>query len=156
MTICRALLPLLLFAVLFAAADPLAAEVTAEKSDKGVVVEIDGKPFAEYLADCNGTPAVWPIVGPTGKHMTRAYPMGERPGEKEDHPHHRSMWFTHGDVNGMSFWHREKIKHREFVEVRSGDTALIVTKNDWLAPDGSTVCKDERTLRFGAIRTRGG
>jgi hypothetical protein len=113
-------------------------------------VKIDGKPFTEYLLDCRGTPALWPIIGPTGKPMTRAYPMGEVAGESKDHPHHRSMWFTHGDVNGLSFWHRESIKHREFTKIESGDTAVIVTQNDWMAPDGTKVCEDERTLRFGS------
>jgi hypothetical protein len=73
-----------------------AAEITAEPSEKGVVVKIDGQLFAEYVTDFNGTPIVWPIIGPTGKPMTQSHP--------EDHPHHRSLWFTHGDVNGLSFW----------------------------------------------------
>jgi len=130
-------------------AGPAAAEITVKHSDKGVVVEIDGKLFAEYVTDFNGTPIVWPIVGPTGKHMTRAYPMGEGPNERKDHLHHRSLWFTHGDVNRLSFWHKETIKHREFVKIESGQQATIVTKNDWLAPDGKRVCQDERTLTFG-------
>ena len=57
--------------------------------------------------------------------MTRNYPM--KPGvagEAEDHPHHRSLWFTHGDVNGVSFWHEGpdagKIVHAELVEARGG------------------------------------
>jgi hypothetical protein len=125
------------------------AEVTAERSQQGVVIKIDGKPFAEYLADVNGTPAVWPIIGPTGKPMTRAYPMGEQEGEKTDHRHHRSLWFNHGSVNGLSFWDRETIKQRELVKVESGPAAVIVTRNDWLAPDGKRVCSDERTLTFG-------
>jgi len=126
-----------------------AAEITAEPSDKGVVVKIDGKLFTEYLVDVNGTPALWPIIGPTGKPMTRAYPMGEAPNERKDHPHHRSLWFTHGDVNGLSFWHRETIKHREFVKIQSGKEAVIVACNDWVRPDGKPVCSDERTFKFG-------
>ncbi len=150
MTYCPAVTTSLVLAAFMVFAKPATAEITAERSPNGIVVKIDGKPFTEYLVDCQGTPALWPIIGPTGKPMTRAYPMGEAPGEKQDHPHHRSMWFTHGDVNGLSFWHREKVKHRKFTRIESGDTAVIVTQNDWLAPDGTKVCEDERTLRFGS------
>jgi len=124
-------------------------EITAEPSEKGVVVKIDGELFTEYVTDFNGTPILWPIIGPTGKPMTRAYPMGKGPNEREDHVHHRSLWFNHGNVNGLSFWHEETIRHREFVKVESGPEALIVARNDWVARDGSVVCEDERRLRFG-------
>ncbi len=127
-----------------------AAEITAERGDHGVTVEIDGAPFTQYLTDFQGTPILWPIFGPTGKKMTRSHPMAEGPGERKDHPHHRSLWFNHGDVNGHSYWHGETIKHREFVRIVGGDRAVIVARNDWLAPDGKKVCEDERTLTFGA------
>jgi hypothetical protein len=56
-------------------------------------------------------------------------------------------------VNGHSFWHEAKespqIEHREFVKIESGQQGVIVTRNDWLAPDGTKVCEDERTLTFG-------
>lgn len=136
--------------VLLWAAAGLNAEVTAEKSSRGVVVKIDGELFAEYLTDVGGTPAVWPIIGPTGKPVTRAYPMAEQPGERQDHPHHRSLWFDHGDVNGLSFWHREQIKHLEFTRMQSGPSAAVIeTRNQWMSPDGQPLCEDQRTLSFG-------
>lgn len=141
---------LLAIAVALAADDRLAAEITAQRCERGVVIQIDGKPFAEYLVDFRGTPIVWPIIGPTGQPMTRAYPMGEGPNEKKDHPHHRSLWFTHGDVNGVSFWDKAAIKHREFTKVEGGPRAVVVTRNDWLGPDGKPLLEDERTLTFAA------
>ncbi len=132
-----------------------AAELRAEQSEKGAVVTIDGRLFAEYVADFNGTPILWPIIGPTGKPMTRAYPMGKGPNEREDHKHHRSLWFTHGDVNGFSFWHEETIRHREFVKIESGEQATVAARNDWIGPNGEKVCEDLRHLRFGVDgRTR--
>ena len=127
-----------------------AADVLAEKSEAGVVIKIDGRLFTEYVTDFNGTPILWPINGPTGKPMTRAYPMAEgSKAERKDHVHHRSLWFTHGDVNGLSFWHVETIKHREFVKIQSGPKARVVTINDWIDGDGKTVCEDLRRLTFG-------
>ena len=52
------------------------AEVTVERSEGGAVVKIDGQVFAEYLTHVGHQPAVWPIIGPTGKPMTRQFPMG--------------------------------------------------------------------------------
>ncbi len=132
------------------ASRPLAAQVTAEKSENGVVVKIDGALFTEYLVDSGGKPILWPILGPTGQPMTRAFPMAKGiESERTDHPHQRSFWFTHGDVNGLSYWHKEVTRHREFKRVASGDTATIVAVTDWLAPDGKKLLEDERTLVFG-------
>jgi hypothetical protein len=131
-----------------------AAEITAERSENGVVVKIDGKLFTEYLVKSKKKPILWPIIGPTGKEMTRNYPMRDKAGEKKDHPHQRSMWFTHGSVGGADFWSEGNkagtINHLEFVKVASGDPAVIVTRNEWLALDGHRICEDERTLHFGA------
>ena len=145
----------ILVAVALVSANSRAVEVTVEKSEGGAVVKIDGKVFTEYLMR-SGTKAIcWPIIGPSGDPMTRSYPMATAEGEKQDHIHHRSLWFTHGSVNGVSFWEEKKekpavIKHLEFVKVASKPTPTIVTRNAWLAPDEKKVCEDERTLRFGA------
>ena len=85
--------------------------------------------------------------------MTRSWPMDKTAGDKtHDHPHQRSLWFDHGSVNGVSFWEETakagSIRHREFVEVRGGDDAKIVTRNDWITPAGVKLCEDERTFLF--------
>jgi hypothetical protein len=133
------------------------AEVAVKKSGDGAVVTIDGQPFATYIIKSGHQPITWPIFGPEGQAMTRQYPMGAiRPGEEQDHPHHRSLWFNHGLVNGTDFWKEPEagkpdgqIVHREFAELKSGDTATIVTMNDWTS-DGKKVAEDERTIKFGA------
>src|SRR5687767_12942730 len=85
----------------------LGAEVTAEPSERGVVVKIDGELFTEYLTKAGQAPAMWPLIGPTGQMMTRSYPVAPAPKgvkETDDHPHHQSVWFTHDKVNGVNFW----------------------------------------------------
>lgn len=127
-------------------------EITATRTERGVTITADGKPFAEYRTDLGPKPIVWPVIGPTGQPMTRDYPMADTPGETRDHPHQRSLWFTHGNVNGLSFWEeapgRGSIRHREYVEVRGGQDAVVVTRNDWLTPEGNRVLSDTRRLRF--------
>ena len=136
------------------------AEVTAEQSERGVVVKIDEKLFTEYVTQAGQSPAMWPIIGPTGKPMTRSYPAGpEVKGETRDHPHHQSLWFTHDQVNGVDFWKANvtdpdggkspHILHHEFVEIKNSDsTARIVTRNEW-AGGNRRICEDERSIVFG-------
>jgi Methane oxygenase PmoA len=137
------------------------ADVTAERSEHGVVIKADGKPFTEYLTQAGHSPAMWPVIGPSGKVMTRAFPF--KPATKDgthDHPHHQSLWFTADKVNGIDYWAANlndtkgdggpHIAHREFVSVESkGSKARVVTRNDWMNGD-KRVCEDERTIVFGA------
>lgn len=132
-----------------------AAELEVRKGERGVRVEVDGKLFTEYLIQTGPKPILWPIIGPTGVEMSRAFPMEDRSGEKHDHPHQRSLWFTHGNVNGVDFWSEQgnhgSIAHREFVEVASRrDCAVVATRNDWLDASGKRICQDERRLTFRA------
>jgi hypothetical protein len=136
-------------------AGPASAEVGLKKTDKDVEVTIDGKPFATYIFDAGFKPIVWPILGPTGKEMTRAWPMRkDNPAEKTDHVHQKSFWFDHGNVNGIDFWaETAKIQGKqvqtELVKAEGGQTGTLITKNDWLAPDGTRLLSDVRTLHFG-------
>ncbi|MGA2033798.1 MAG: PmoA family protein [Thermoguttaceae bacterium] len=145
---------LLLFAAASATAVSRGSEVSAERTAKGVAIKIDGQLFTEYLVRSGSKPILWPILGPTGQPVTRSFPMDSAKRETKDHPHQRSLWLTHGDVNGIDFWAETpgsgQIRHREFVTVRSGRQALLVTRNDWISPDGAKQCEDERRLTFGA------
>lgn len=156
----RCVATLVSLTILLVASRPCAAaEVTAERTPQGVAIKVDGKPFTEYLVKSGSKPVLWPIIGPTGKRMTRNWPLEKGvPGETDrDHPHQRSLWFTHGDVGGVDFWSEGKgrIEHREFVKIESGPQAVIITRNDWLSPDGSRlICQDERVFTFSAEADR--
>jgi len=84
--------------------------------------------------------------------MTRNWPMKTTPNEEHDHPHHRSLWFAHGEMNGRDFWSEEKnfgkIVHDHFKKIESGKTSgIIQSHNNWVAADGKLICTDDRTLR---------
>src|SRR4051812_35168429 len=84
--------------------DPTAGVSLRPKEDD-VEVFIGGDFFTRYIAHDGPKPYLYPLIGPTGAEMTRNYPMKtDVPGETTDHPHHRSFWFTFGDVNGIDFW----------------------------------------------------
>jgi hypothetical protein len=130
-----------------------AEELTLKQTDTGYEIRIGDNLFAGYVTNYGGSPIVYPIVGPTEKKMTRNYPMIDNYDMvKADHPHHRSLWFAHGDVNKFDFWAiRCKIVHQRFVKTEcDGKTALLVTENDWIGSDNQPVCRDVRTLRFAA------
>jgi hypothetical protein len=132
-----------------------AQQVELRKIDEGYEVTVDGELFTRYHVRSGAKPILWPVVAPNGQEITRAWPMREDTGEKKDHVHQRSFWFTHGDVNGVSFWDESPghgtIAHREFARADSdGKSAVLVTRNDWLGPEGNLICRDVRTLTFGA------
>ncbi len=138
----------------------VAAEWTVERGDKGLTVKLDGQLVTEYLIRSGAKPILWPIIGPTGQPVTRAYPMLEVAGEQHDHVHQRSCWLTHGSVNGIDFWSEDETKghgtivHRGFDQAEGGSQVRITTHNDWLAPDGKRQCEDIRRITLSADATR--
>jgi hypothetical protein len=88
---------------------PLSNEhVTQEAHADHLLFRIGGAPFTTYhFADPQAArPYFYPVIGPGGVPMTRAYPMEEGvPNEATDHPHHRSLYVAHGSVNGHDNWH---------------------------------------------------
>jgi Family of unknown function (DUF6807) len=110
--------------------------------------------FTRYVFQGAPKPYCYPVIGPTGAPVTRAYPMENVPAEEKDrdHPHQRSFWFTFGEVNGIDFWAEGPDKgqevHQAFAALESGPVyGLIRAVNDWVGPDGKKVCEDVRVLR---------
>lgn len=148
MSMIRALIVLLLVTAPACAA----GEVKLEKSNERIVVTVDGKPFTTYIFEGRAKPILYPIHTPGGTPMTRRYPIEDAgPTEAKDHPHHASLWFTHGDVNGYSFWHIGKKTGTIVNDSVETDSDAIRSKNKWVA-DGKTLLTDETTIRFSASK----
>jgi hypothetical protein len=132
------------------------AEIQIKKGDGKAVVTIDGELFTEYVFEGHSKPILYPVLGPHGIPMTRNYPMKKDvDNEARDHPHHKSLWFTHDDVNGVQFWmeypREGGPKPGQIIQkTMTINGNKIVTGNEWTAPDGKIVCTDERTVAFGA------
>src|ERR1041385_5392317 len=134
---------------------PGSAGVQITKQDDRLRVEINGSLFTEYFFKNVPRPYCYPVIGPGDSPMTRNWPMQSPPDEEHDHPHHRSLWYAHGSVNGIDFWSEAKnfgkIVHQSFSEIQSGSkVGVIKSKNDWMNPNGTRVCTDERTMRIYA------
>lgn len=148
-----------------------------QQTPAGVSVAFDGKPFAGYVIDRANKPYVWPILGPTGKQMTRGYPLLDLPSEPEqhrDHPHHRGLTFGHEDYGGDTWADRStyeplladpekaararqslarlgSIKHRRFTRLEAGpEEALVESLCDHLGPAGHVNLTERRRLTFRA------
>lgn len=150
---------------------------TAEKSPTGAVVKFDGQPFAEYVITEANKQYLFPVYGPTGKQMTRAFPMQKVEGEVTDHYHHRGICFGHQSINGFDSWmergsavgatpddqlnEKQKaslakamtklgfIKHLGFKEIKAdAKQAVIVTENVYENAKGEKSVTEIRTLTF--------
>lgn len=134
--------------------------VTVRELEGRVRIEIGGQLFGELHHRKGSRPFLYPLLGPGGVRMTRNWPIAEADGEERDHPHHKSLWYAHGAVNGVDFWSEAenagKIVQVEFLELSSGrDFGVVRTSNQWVAKDGKVICTDERTLRvYNRIESR--
>lgn len=149
-----------------AMADPLAlAKVVLDRQDDRVTVTVEGEEFTTYRFTGHDKPILYPLRGPGGVPLTRSWPIEKGvTGEPEDHPHHESLWFTHGSVNGHDFWAPRAhgagpdgpIPHVEHVSIdrcESGETAILEATSRWVDPDGQPVLTEHRTMVFSADET---
>ncbi len=133
---------------------PGLAQYEVEKIDGGLRIVDAGQPIAEYVIRSNSKPIVYPLLGPDGVKMTRDYPMvPDSENEAHDHPHHRSLWFTHGEVNDTDFWAEGEqhgiTEHQEFTHMSGGEQAVIASRNLWKTSAGAPVLSDHRRFTFG-------
>lgn len=125
-----------------------------------------------------GTPIIWPICSAAGTLMTRGFPMDERdyPDESaafknilansrldsltanKDHIHHRSLWFNHGDVNGVDFWGPDRgqiVQQGVFSITEEAHSVAVKVFTAWIPqPNEAPLCVDIRTITFGAMADR--
>lgn len=138
-----------------------AGEIRLDRCEDRVDVTVDDEPFTSYLFAGHRKPILFPILGPAGTGLTRQWPMVRGvAGAPHDHPHHESLWFAHGSVNGLDFWgsHPEATKPESRNGPRVEQTTLSVTgpgqpaaidaENRWMKPGGEVVCTDVRRLEF--------
>lgn len=138
---------------------PLCAQVKFTQGKDRVAVEIDGKPYADFFLSADGNkPYVYPLRTASGILVTRHFPMEEFPGETKDHPHHRGMFFAHGEVNGYNFWATEasvknpkqaRMALKKAAEAKGGKKSGSVTAVfDGLDPQGKPIMTETRTITF--------
>jgi len=143
--------------------DPKAGVQVSRAGEGRIEVRIDGKLFTclHYEKD-RPKPFLWPVIGPYGDPVTRAYPMQDVEGERKDHPHHQSVWSAWGEVytdrcpGATNYWHLAKTPDlqdrevvRRIVRTVSGPVfGLIEMEVDWVAHNGQREFTELRTYKF--------
>ncbi len=137
-----------------AAAAAPAPAITVESLSDRLAIRAGDEPFCEYRFAEPPLPILYPLLAPGGVSVTRDWPMvASAPGPR-DHPHHRSLWFAHGDVNGLDFWQGgeqgERIVQAGILVCAEEDGATSVhSANLWQAGE-RPVCLETRVMRFSA------
>jgi hypothetical protein len=91
-------------------------------------------------------PFLFPVIGPSGRSLTR---MGH-PHDPESHSHHNSVWISHNDVDGTSFWSdggKGKIRHKRIIKFEdTGECSYIIAENEWADEDGKVLFLETRRV----------
>jgi hypothetical protein len=159
---------ILFFALSFISmASPFASaqniKITENIEKKQLDVTVDGELFTSYLYwDDQKKPILYPLKTSKGTVVTRNFPLARGAGERTDHPHHISMWFNYGNINGVDFWNNsggprgEKmgtIRHAAVNTIKNGrGRAQLNVTMDWIMPDGSKVMRQDETIVFRAAK----
>jgi hypothetical protein len=121
------------------------------RHDKTLDVMIDGKLFTTYhFADDfirpYTRPYFWPVNAPDGTPLTV-----DQAQTVPAHPHQRSIWIGHADVNGAEHW---KITHKP-IQPKQRHIDLKDVSNDcftedliWEDKDGQPMLGEERSFHF--------
>ena len=135
--------------------------VTKEAAKK-IDVLIDGKPFTSYCWYDNVTkPVLYPVFTSAGTEITRGFPLKQRSGERNDHPHQIGMWLTYGNVDGNDFWGNGSlglgtknanggvIKQIKVDKLSEGNgEGVMVTSGSWADSTGNELLSEHSEYHF--------
>lgn len=129
----------------------IADELTVTVSDGTALIASRSGPVLGYLPQSGLKPVFFPVRTLDGRLAVRRWPVVDDTAEKiTDHIHHRGLWFTYGDIDGVDYW-AEKAKQQgtirsDSLEVSDSDTAKLSTHWTWLKPDGSRHLSSDLTM----------
>ncbi|MBI5772775.1 MAG: PmoA family protein [Verrucomicrobia bacterium] len=109
----------------------------------------DGREIARYhFNPALNRPFIFPVIGPSGRAVTR---LGH-PHDPEGHSHHNSIWISHHDVNGVTFWgdrgtNAGRIVHQRIEQIEDGaDAAFVQVVNAWTDKNGRVLLNERRRI----------
>lgn len=139
------------------------ADFTFVEKD-GALQLLDGETLVTAFRTDYRVPYLYPLTAPSGTNIARHWPMeDDQKSEEKDHPHHRSLWLSHGSVNGYDFWAGTDKKNASIVlnsittKKADADSATFTTDLTWTAEDKKLLQEtrihtfsrpDDKTLRI--------
>ena len=120
-----------------------------EEGDRVVSVMDGEEVFFTYHGEGErARPYFHPMHAPGGLAVTR----GLDPDEVGDHVHHRSLWVSHGDVNGTNNWSDEEGHGRTLCEDVEGCfsgpwVAGFQTRSRWVTSEGADLLEERLAVR---------
>ena len=142
-------------------AERVAAQVTLPNAKPIPLVQALPQPYEQVSFQRDGTelarlhfgpglnrPFVFPLLGPSGRSITR---MGH-PHDPVGHSHHNSIWISHHDVNGWSFWadrgtNQGRILGQRLEKLEDSDTGAGATIfNHWVDKNGKVLLEERRRV----------
>lgn len=125
------------------------AAVKIEKKGDSYPITIDGQEFCTYqVSKEQPKPFMHPVKAADGALITRGL---EKP---EDHPHHKGIWCSIDEVNGIKFWaEKGRIENAGVkVTIAEGNPAEMQVTNHWLDNDNKPLLIETTTIRVFSHR----
>ena len=141
----------LLVGVLCHGAHGAEPQVKLDRGKDTVRVTIGGNDFAVYnFGHKLPKPFFSDVRGP-GKQapvLTRSLK------DPEDHPHHKGIWLSVDEVNGVKFWAEKGIIRNDKIQIlkAAGNPARMKVANQWLGNDGKPEVTEVTTISIFANR----
>jgi hypothetical protein len=145
-----------------AGVDNGAGQVRIRQAADRISVTIGGKPFTALVADKAARKLyLHPVLTPSGKRVTRGFPMEPAKNESDDHPHQRGVWIGAEHVNDADFWENDPadknpragtVTLTKVSDVREGNEGAFTITANWIPPggDGRALISETRTMTFRA------
>jgi hypothetical protein len=136
----------------------------SDEAKQSVEVFVNDIYFTSFIYPDNMEKQVlYPIQTPSGKLITRGFPLNPRPFERTDHPHHIGLWFNFGDLNGLDFWNNSysikpenkdkygSIVFEKIVEANDKKGRLVVLSN-WVDNKKNILLSEKTTYVFRGLQ----
>lgn len=124
---------------------PKTAESVAGGDSVGIF--LNGSRYTSYYFGTDiPKPYLGPFYGKKNEPITRCNYTGS------EHPHHRSIWFSHGDINGTDTWNEPAGTHgyilnKQITGIENGGVYTKFTaENLWTHHDKSPIADDATTI----------
>lgn len=125
------------------------AAVKLQKQADTLTVTVGGEEFTVFnFAKSLPKPFFSPVRGPGGTILSRGL---DNP---KDHPHHKGIWLSVDEVNGIKFWAEKGKIETARVEIKTaeGNPAQFQVVNGWLSEQGEPVVTESTTISIFANR----